>query len=120
MAELSGLVEPIARDGNLELEVRMEHEREPFETPMNDPAVQAVAAAHRSVTGEEPEFVGERIVGDANLYVAGTGIPTFYYGPSNETAHSDFEWVSIDRVASAAAVYAEAAARYCGVAEMGS
>lgn len=115
LAELRSLAEPIAAAGGLDLDVRMEHQREPFETPADDPAVQAVASAHREVTGQEPEFVGERIVGDANLYVAGTGIPTFYYGPSNETAHSDFEWVSVERVRSAAAVYALAAASYCGL-----
>ena len=43
-----------------------------------------------------PELVGLRIVGDANLYVHGTGVPTFYYGPSNETAHADVEWVEVD------------------------
>ena len=56
-----------------------------------------------------------RIVGDANLYVHGTGIPTFYYGPSNETAHADVEWVEVDRLAEAARVYALTAALYCGV-----
>jgi acetylornithine deacetylase/succinyl-diaminopimelate desuccinylase-like protein len=60
--------------------------------------------------------VGRRVVGDANLYVAGTGIPTFYYGPSNETAHADVEWVSVRRLADAARVYAAAAALYCGLA----
>ena len=114
LSQLRSLAEPIAAAGGLSLEVRMEHEREPFETPEDDPAVGAVAEAHRVVTGTEPEHVGERIVGDANLYVAGTGIPTFYYGPSNETAHSDHEWVSVQRIASAATVYALAAARFCG------
>ncbi len=116
LAELRALAAPIAAAGNLELRVTMEHEREPFETAPDDPAVQAVAAAHQEVTGAKAEYVGERIVGDANIYVAGTGIPTFYYGPSNETAHGDDEWVSVDRVTSAATVYALAATRYCGVA----
>ena len=92
----------------------MEHEREPFETPIQDPAVQAAAAAHRKVTGQEADYVGLRIVGDANLYVHGCGVPTFYYGPSNETAHANVEWVSVDRMASAAAVYALTAMNYCG------
>ena len=57
-----------------------------------------------------------RIVGDANLYVHGTGVPTFYYGPSNETAHADVEWVEVDRLEWAAQVYALSAADYCGLA----
>ena len=77
----------------------------------------ATVEAHREVTGNEAEYVGMRIVGDANLYVRGSGIPTFYYGPSNETAHADIEWVSVDRLESAARVYALTAMSYCGVAK---
>lgn len=69
------------------------------------------------MAGEEARMVGRRIVGDANIYVNGTGVPTFYYGPSNETAHSDQEWVSVERIEKAAKVYALTAATYCGVAE---
>ena len=45
----------------------------------------------------------------------GRGVPTFYYGPSNETAHADVEWVEVDRLERAAQVYALAAVDYCGV-----
>ena len=116
LAELEALARPYAEAGNLDLSVTMEHQREPFETPGDDPAVAAVAEAHQRVTGSAAELVGRRVVGDANLYVAGTGIPTFYYGPSNETAHADVEWVSVRRLADAARVYAAAAALYCGLA----
>ncbi len=117
LAELGALAAPFAAAGGLKLDVRMEHEREPFETPLDDPIAQAVASAHKQVTGTEAEAVGKRIVGDANLYVHGTGVPTIYYGPSNETAHSDVETVSIQRIDSAAKVYALAAMEYCGVSE---
>ena len=93
----------------------MEHQREPFETPGDDPLVEAVATAHRRVTATEAGIVGKRIVGDANLYVHGSGVPTIYYGPSNETAHADIENVSMQRLQSAARVYALAAMEYCGV-----
>jgi len=104
LEELRGLAAPLADAARLTLEVTMEHEREPFETPSDDPAVVAAATAHRAVTGSEVETVGLRIVGDANIYVHGSGVPTFYYGPSNETAHAD-----------AARVYALTALLYCGV-----
>ena len=81
-----------------------------------DAYVKPFAAAHRAVTGREAEAVGLRIVGDANLYVHGSGVPAFYYGPSNETAHADVEWVSVSRLADAARVYALTALGYCGVA----
>ena len=117
LAELQELAAPFAHAGGLTLDVKMEHQREPFETPRDDPSVIAAAKAHQMVTGSEPKYIGLRIVGDANIYVNGSGVPTFYYGPSNETAHSDLEWVSIDRIHSAAKVYALAAAMYCGVAD---
>jgi acetylornithine deacetylase/succinyl-diaminopimelate desuccinylase-like protein len=116
LAELNALAAPFAKAGGLRLEVGIEHEREPFETPVDDPAVRAASEAAFRVTGAHPEAVGLRIVGDANLYVNEAGIPAFYYGPSNETAHSDAEWVSIPRLGSAAKVYALTAALYCGVA----
>ena len=118
LAELEALAQPLAEAGGLGLRVKMEHEREPFETPAADTAVQAVGRAHEQVTGQEAELIGMRIVGDANLYVHGTGVPTFYYGPSNETAHADVEWVEVDRLEKAAQVYALAAADYCGVVSL--
>ncbi len=117
LADLEALSRPFAEAGKLGLKVEMVHEREPFETSVDDRAVQAVVNAHRIVTGKTPEYVGMRIVGDANLYVHGCGVPTFYYGPSNETAHADVEWVSVTRLEQAAKVYALAAMSYCGVAD---
>ena len=115
LLELRSLAEPFARAGGLQLRVEMQHQREPFETPADDPLTKAVAAAHLQVTGTESELIGKRIVGDANLYVHGSGVATIYYGPSNETAHADVENVSIQRMESAAKVYALAAMEFCGV-----
>ena len=69
------LVAPFAEAGQLELDVSMVHEREPFETPGDDPAVQAVAQAHNFVHGDQVSVAGKRIVGDANLYVNLGGVP---------------------------------------------
>ncbi len=115
LTELEDLARPFAEAGALRLRVEMAHEREPFDTRADDAAVQAVARAHTQVTGQDAELVGMRIVGDANLYVHGTGVQTFYYGPSNETAHADVEWVEVDRLEKAAQVYALAAVDYCGL-----
>lgn len=116
LAELRALATPIAEAGQLELTINMVHEREPFEIPANDPAVRAAAEAHRFVHGNEAQIAGKRIVGDANLYVNLGGMPAFYYGPSNDTAHSDGEWVSLTRLQQAAQVYALTALGYCGMA----
>ena len=119
LAELRELTAPIAEAGQLELDVTMIHDREPFETPSDDSAVQAVAQAHRFVHGDQAAVTGKRIVGDANLFVNLGGVPSFYYGPSNETAHSDGEWVSLTRLTQAAQVFALSAAAYCGLNKNG-
>ena len=68
----------------------------------------------------EAVLAGKRIVGDANLFVNLGGVPAFYYGPSNETAHSDGEWVSLTRLEQAAQVFALTAAAYCGLSNGGA
>lgn len=115
LADLEEMARPYAEAGGLKLKVQMEHQREPFDTAQDHAAVVATAEAHQLVTGEQAEYVGLRIVGDANIYVNGSGVPTFYYGPSNETAHADIEWVSVERLEKAAAAYALATLKYCGV-----
>ncbi|MDA0746283.1 MAG: M20/M25/M40 family metallo-hydrolase [bacterium] len=120
LTELKSLASPSAIAGDLKFSVEMVQEREPFETEQDDLSVEAAAWAHQVVVGDEAAFVGRRIVGDANLYVSGSGVPTFYYGPSNETAHSDNEWVSVERIENAAKVYALTAMQYCGVANEGA
>jgi len=115
LSELQDLVTRHTANGGLTANVSMEHQREPFETPADDPLVSAISQAHEIAVGGSPEIIGKRIVGDANLYVHGANVPTVYYGPSNETAHADIENVSIRRVTSAAQVYALTALSFCQV-----
>lgn len=116
VAELEAVARPIAAAGKLGLKVTYAMEREPFEVPAEDPAIRATIAAVTEVTQAAPKLVGRRIVGDANIYVHGSGVPAFYYGPAYFTAHSDLEWIEIDRLVTCAKVYALTAMRYCGVA----
>jgi hypothetical protein len=53
-----------------------------------------------------PQRIGMALVGDANLFANEAGVPTVYYGPAHETAHSDYERVSAQRLAHCAKVYA--------------
>ncbi|MBM3571237.1 MAG: M20 family metallopeptidase, partial [Alphaproteobacteria bacterium] len=82
MAELEAIAAPIARAGGLKLAVSHAMEREPFEVAADDPAVLAVRSAARQVTGKDPALIGRRVVGDANIYVHGCGLPAFYFGPA--------------------------------------
>ena len=116
VAELERLVAPLARSADLRHRIEIAMEREPFETPADDPAVRAVGEAAARVKGSYPPVIGRRIVGDANLYFNGARVPVFYYGPAYVTAHADVEHVSVESLARCAKVYALAAMDYCGVA----
>ena len=86
------------------------------EVPGDDPAVVAVREAATRVNGAVPALIGRRIVGDANIYVHGSGVPAFYFGPAYRTAHSDDEWVDLGDLEAVARVYAATAVGYCGLA----
>lgn len=114
-AELEGVCAEIARESGLRFEVELANDREPFETPGDHPLVEALRDAGEAVAGARPAIVGMGLVGDANLYANDGGVPTVYYGPAHETAHSDEERVSVAQLAHCAAVYALTAARFCGL-----
>ena len=114
--ELAELVEPIAAAGNLKAEIVIEQEREPFETPAEHPAVMATRRAAECVMDCSPCVIGRRVVGDANIYVNGAGIPAYYFGPMNDSLHSDHEWVSIKQITECAKIYLGTALGFCGVA----
>ena len=116
-AQLQDVCDRIASASGLRLELETQGAREPFETPDDHPIMSAVRAAGRSVTGSTPETIGMGLVGDANLYANDGGVPTVYYGPAHQTAHSDNERVSISQLAHCAKVYALSAVNFCGVVD---
>jgi len=113
---LGSLCARLAEESGLEFEWGLDPAatREPFETPADHPVVRALSSAATAVTGVEPARIGMGLVGDANLYSNDGGVPTVYYGPAHETAHSDHERVSIDRLVECAAIYATTAVEFCG------
>jgi acetylornithine deacetylase/succinyl-diaminopimelate desuccinylase-like protein len=113
-AELAALGEGVARATGLRSTVTLESAREPFETPSDAPLVRAIRQAVEAVDGQAPQEIGLPLVGDASLYAEALGIPTAYYGPAYETAHSDAERVSIDRLIHLAKVYAITALAFDG------
>jgi acetylornithine deacetylase/succinyl-diaminopimelate desuccinylase-like protein len=112
-AELQGVCDELAGESGLTITLQLEGEREPFETPAGHPLVQALRQAGEAVSGKPPEVIGMALVGDANLYAHEAGVPTVYYGPAHETAHSDRERVSVGQLAHCAAVYALTALGFC-------
>lgn len=101
---LHRIIAPIAQEGDLDLEIEFTLSREPFEVPADNHALKIVSSAIERTTGIKPQIIGKRIVGDANIFMPKTGIPTFYYGPGYKTAHSNDEWVSISSLYSLAKV----------------
>jgi len=116
-AALQSLCERLAAQSGLAFDFSMEAVREPFETPADHPIVRAFETAGRRVAGSAPQRIGMALVGDANLFVNEAGVPTVYYGPAHETAHSDHERVSALRLAHCAKIYALAAMEFCGVVQ---
>jgi acetylornithine deacetylase/succinyl-diaminopimelate desuccinylase-like protein len=113
--DLAGMVEPIAAAGGLTVEIVIEQEREPFETSAEHPAVVATRTAAECVMGASPRIVGRRVVGDANIYVSGAAIPAYYFGPMNDSLHSDHEWVSVKQITECARIYLGTALGFCGL-----
>jgi acetylornithine deacetylase/succinyl-diaminopimelate desuccinylase-like protein len=116
-AELEEIGQKVAQASGLHSSLALAGVREPFETPRTHPLIQAMERAGQQVGGRVPSVIGMGLVGDANLYVNEIGIPTAYFGPAYETAHSDEERVNVQQLASIAGMYALTAIAYCGLAE---
>jgi succinyl-diaminopimelate desuccinylase len=117
LGALQALCEDLARESGLTITCEAEAAREPFETPLAHPIVQAFDAAGQQVLGAPVKKIGMALVGDANLYANEAGVPTVYYGPAYQTAHSDDERVSVTQLAHCARMYALAALAFCGAPE---
>ena len=82
--------------------------------PYHDKTDAELRRAAKRVGSAPPEEIGLPLAGDANLYINALGTSTVYYGPAYDTAHSDAERVSVDRLLHVARVYALTALAYCG------
>lgn len=115
-AHLEEICDRLSRESGLELHCAFEAAREPFDTPVGHPLVRALQNAGQHVSGVVPPVIGMALVGDGNLYANEAGVPTVYFGPAHETAHSDHERVLVSNLALCARVYALAALEFCGMA----
>jgi acetylornithine deacetylase len=84
------------------------------EVPVDAPIVEAVAAAHRAVTGVEPERIATTATTDARVFVA-SGIPAVCFGPLAERIHGVDERVHLPSVVTASQVLATLVRDWCGV-----
>jgi len=113
--ELEDLAESIRHQSGLEVAVEMEATREPFETSATERIVVAMQEATRQLTGRPGEVIGMALVSDAHFYRNDCSVPTVYYGPGYQTAHSDHECLSIADLTHLTRLCALTAAEFCGL-----
>jgi succinyl-diaminopimelate desuccinylase len=82
-------------------------------TPQDEPIVQAVSRAYRSVVGEEPIYDGVPGATDGTFLSAWAGIPIVTIGAGKRMIpHQKDEWVSVDDLCLTAKIYAASAMEY--------
>jgi succinyl-diaminopimelate desuccinylase len=107
------VAEAVASVPGASAEIEVMDDRPATETDPNDPVVQALLAAHRAVTGREPEFGGVPGTTDLTIFWAATRLPIVAYGPGVVTlAHQADEHVRVDDLVRYARVYIDATLRY--------
>lgn len=77
-----------------------------FELSPDHPFVAAFAQSFVAVHRTEPDYEFCYGVSDANIFNA-SGIPTLLYGPSGQNMHAADEWVEVDQMLTARAVYSD-------------
>ncbi|MEZ7131067.1 M20 family metallopeptidase [Nonomuraea sp. AD125B] len=94
-------------------EVSVLVDRPPVDVPVTDPVVAALAAAHRTVTGEEPVYGGVPGSTDGTVLTHWGGVPSVVYGPGGKwIAHQADEYVEVEEIVRCTRVFAEAARRF--------
>ncbi|MDP9409086.1 MAG: M20 family metallopeptidase [Actinomycetota bacterium] len=117
--ELVGRLEGIladlkAEDPDFDATLEVIEERPPTETPKDEPLVQAMAAAYRRLTGEEPRYNGVPGATDGTFLAAWGGIPTVTTGAGDrEIPHHADEWVGEEELLTTCELYAATAMYYC-------
>ena len=88
----------------------------PSEVPVEAPICEAVAAAHRHVTGRPPEIGGVTFGADMRLFDHFGGMPCVMYGAGDVSlAHGPDEHISISELLAATKTIACLLADWCGV-----
>jgi acetylornithine deacetylase len=90
----------------------------PAETPLEAPIAQAVMAAHRAVTGADPEVEGVPYGADMRLFTLIGEMDCVMYGAGDvRVAHHADEHIPVDELLTATKVIARLLVDWCGVAE---
>jgi len=104
-------------DPSVELSLNMDLIRDSCEVPKDEKIVKSVQRAVKTVTGKDAQVSGARYVTDLSIMYKEAGIPTVCYGPflpSDSSAHSDIESVSIKNLETVSKAYLALALDFCG------
>ena len=113
-AELRAKVDAIA-DPDLRYDLQPDVFGEASELDPDHPFVGQVQSAVGTALGRPAQVIGMRFTTDARFVRNQAGIPTVVCGPGEiAQAHTNDEWVEVERLADAAAVYAELFATFRG------
>ncbi|MEV4569661.1 M20 family metallopeptidase [Nonomuraea sp. NPDC049419] len=111
--DVADRVAALAAADGITAEVSVLVDRPPVDVPVTDPVVAALAAAHRTVTGEEPVYGGVPGTTDGTVLTHWGGVPSVVYGPGGKwIAHQADEYVEVDDIVRGTRVFAEAARRF--------
>ncbi len=117
LERLRALASEIGAAEGVELALEVIDDRPPTEVSPTAPVVEAIASAHRVVTGDEPVLGGVPGTTDGTILWRDAGIPVVVYGPGGKwIAHQANEFVELDEIARCAEVYLEAARRFLSTA----
>ena len=112
-AELSGLLDELARDTRTTISGELFPIRDAFVLKEDDPLVAVFQDAHEATTGRRLPVGAKPFCDDGNSFWALAGVAAVTHGPTAGGAHTLDEWVSIDDLERVAVLYALTAACYC-------
>jgi succinyl-diaminopimelate desuccinylase len=114
---LEALANEVARDfhPDLRVEVEVQEDVGPLETDRAEPLVDAMISSVQRVRGEDPTVGGVTYGTDAAYLGPGFNIPMVICGPGAQgMAHQPDEYVEVEQLVQAAAIYADLAQRLLG------
>ena len=110
VAVLEGLAAEL--DSKARFDIKLATPRyDSYELPDDHPLVVAFSESYAAVNGVRPEFKFSYGISDANVFTA-AGIPTLLFGPYGENMHAADEWVDIDQMVKAHAIYSDFILRF--------
>jgi acetylornithine deacetylase/succinyl-diaminopimelate desuccinylase-like protein len=107
MEDINKIIEKLSHeDQDFKANVNLCLAGEPLNTSSEEPLVKTIRSAIRTVKGEEPQILGMPFYTEAAIYAAELGVPAVLIGPGDiRQAHACDEFVEIDDVVKASAIY---------------